>query len=140
MCAGCQLLGLAIYNSVILDVRFPLTVYRKLRGVKPTMRDLAIVRAPGQSASRHHAAQSGDSSVVLCAQVRPDEAASLQAVLEYEGDLAEDMDLRFDVDVEVWGDVKTVELKAGGSDIVVTKDNREGGGSAAMCVCREASY
>lgn len=38
-----QLLGLAIYNSVILDVRFPLVVYRKLRGIEPTLRDLAEV-------------------------------------------------------------------------------------------------
>ena len=41
-CAA-QLLGLAIYNSVILDVRFPLVVYRKLRGIEPTLRDLAEV-------------------------------------------------------------------------------------------------
>lgn len=35
-----QILGLAIYNSVILDVHFPMVVYRKLMGVPPTLDDL----------------------------------------------------------------------------------------------------
>jgi hypothetical protein len=34
------LLGLAIYNSVILDVRFPSVVYRMLMGKKPSLADL----------------------------------------------------------------------------------------------------
>ena len=32
--------GLAIYNNIILDVKFPLTVYRKLLGLKPTLEDM----------------------------------------------------------------------------------------------------
>jgi hypothetical protein len=46
-----QLLGLAIYNSVILDIRFPLVVYKKLLGIKPTFADLEgynPVRGPFQ--------------------------------------------------------------------------------------------
>jgi hypothetical protein len=39
-----QILGLAIYNSVILDVRFPLVVYKKLLGIKPTIEDLCVLR------------------------------------------------------------------------------------------------
>ena len=34
------LLGLAIYNSIILDVHFPITVYRKLLNCTPTLDDL----------------------------------------------------------------------------------------------------
>ena len=34
------MLGLAIYNTVILDVRFPMVVYRKLLGCKGTFEDL----------------------------------------------------------------------------------------------------
>ncbi|OQR78664.1 ubiquitin-protein ligase E3A-like [Tropilaelaps mercedesae] len=34
------ILGLAIYNNVILDVRFPMVVYRKLFGAKGTYKDL----------------------------------------------------------------------------------------------------
>ena len=36
-------LGLAIYNSTIVDVHFPSVVYRKLVGKKGTFRDLADV-------------------------------------------------------------------------------------------------
>ncbi len=32
--------GLAFYNNVILDVRFPLVVYKKLLNIKPTLNDL----------------------------------------------------------------------------------------------------
>ena len=32
--------GLAIYNNIILDVKFPLTVYRKLLGLKPSLEDM----------------------------------------------------------------------------------------------------
>ena len=34
------LLGLAIYNSIILDVHFPITIYRKLLNCTPTIDDL----------------------------------------------------------------------------------------------------
>ena len=34
------LFGLAIYNSIILDVHFPMTVYRKLLNCTPTFDDL----------------------------------------------------------------------------------------------------
>ena len=34
------LLGLAIYNSIILDVHFPITIYRKLLNCTPTMDDM----------------------------------------------------------------------------------------------------
>ena len=32
--------GLAIYNNIILDVKFPLVVYKKLLGIKPTLDDM----------------------------------------------------------------------------------------------------
>ncbi len=38
------ILGLAIYNSVILDVRFPLVVYKKLLGIKSTLDDLCVLK------------------------------------------------------------------------------------------------
>ena len=37
-CARAQLIGLAIYNTVLLDLNFPMVVYRKLVGQKPTLR------------------------------------------------------------------------------------------------------
>ena len=35
-------LGLAIYNNIILDVHFPMVVYRKLMGKKGTFEDLKL--------------------------------------------------------------------------------------------------
>jgi ubiquitin-protein ligase E3 A len=35
-----RLIGLAIYNSVILDVHFPVALYKKLSGIKPNLQDL----------------------------------------------------------------------------------------------------
>jgi hypothetical protein len=35
-----MLLGLAVYNSVILDVHFPLALYKKLMTVPVTLQDL----------------------------------------------------------------------------------------------------
>ena len=32
--------GLAIYNNIILDVKFPITVFRKLLGLKPSLEDM----------------------------------------------------------------------------------------------------
>ena len=34
------IIGLAIYNAIILDVRFPLIAYKKLLGLKPTLDDV----------------------------------------------------------------------------------------------------
>lgn len=34
------IIGLAIYNNIILDVRFPMVVYKKLLGKKGTFNDL----------------------------------------------------------------------------------------------------
>lgn len=38
------ILGLAIYNNVILDICFPMVVYRKLFGARGTYRDLLDYR------------------------------------------------------------------------------------------------
>ena len=35
----CQVIGLAIYNSVILDLHFPFVVYKKLMGWAPNFDD-----------------------------------------------------------------------------------------------------
>ena len=34
------ILGLGMFNGVILDVKFPLVVYKKILGLKPTLEDL----------------------------------------------------------------------------------------------------
>lgn len=46
-----QILGLAIYNGIILDLHFPFVVYKKLVGLEPTLDDLKDVN-PVRASSR----------------------------------------------------------------------------------------
>lgn len=94
-----SLVGLAIYNDVILNVAFPLSVYRKLAGVEMTLADLA--------------------------EIRPAVAKGLQDVLEYTGGDDEDVFcLTFSAPVEEWGITKSVPLLPGGEDMPVTAANK----------------
>jgi ubiquitin-protein ligase E3 A len=65
------ILGLAIYNDVILDVHFPLVVYKKLLGGKPNLEDLK--------------------------DARPQVGRSLQKLLDFEGDVEGAFGLDFQV-------------------------------------------
>lgn len=94
------LLGLALYNGVLLDVQFPTLLYRLLRGEPPTLRDLN--------------------------ELRPSVAVSLQGVLDYEEDNMEDvLCLDFTAPYESWGAPKSAELIPGGKDIMVTQQNKQ---------------
>ncbi|XP_031694015.1 ubiquitin-protein ligase E3A isoform X5 [Oncorhynchus kisutch] len=94
------ILGLAIYNNCILDVHFPMVVYRKLMGKKGTYLDLT------------------DSHPVLY--------QSLRELLEYEGDVEEDMMITFQISqTDLFGDPITYDLKENGDKIPVNADNRK---------------
>ncbi|KAG7377858.1 putative E3 ubiquitin-protein ligase HTD2 [Phytophthora pseudosyringae] len=93
------LLGLAIYNAVILDVSFPHIVYKKLMGCTLGLEDLEIAL--------------------------PDLGRGLRQLLTFKGDVEGVYQRNFEYSYEVFGEVKTVELKLGGSSIPVTNDNRE---------------
>ncbi|KAL1023398.1 hypothetical protein UPYG_G00040320 [Umbra pygmaea] len=93
-------LGLAIYNNCILDVHFPMVIYRKLMGKKGTYLDLA------------------DSHPVLY--------QSLKELLEYKGNVEEDMMITFQISqTDLFGDPITYDLKEHGDKIPVTEDNRK---------------
>ncbi|MED6275335.1 Ubiquitin-protein ligase E3A, partial [Characodon lateralis] len=93
-------LGLAIYNNCILDVHFPMVVYRKLMGKKGTFLDLS------------------DSHPVLY--------QSMKEVLEYTGSLEEDMMLTFQIShTDLFGNPMLYDLKEKGDQIPVTKENRQ---------------
>ncbi|KAK2149458.1 hypothetical protein LSH36_451g01060 [Paralvinella palmiformis] len=93
-------LGLAIYNSVILDIHFPMVVYRKLMGKLGTFEDLK------------------DSHVTL--------AKGLMELLEYDGDVEEMFMQTFCVSyTDVFGSTITQQLKTNGDRIPVTNDNRQ---------------
>ncbi|KAL5012275.1 hypothetical protein ScPMuIL_010826 [Solemya velum] len=94
-------LGLAIYNSTIVNVRLPSVVYRKLMGKKGTFQDLK--------------------------DVDPTLASSLQQMLDYEGDDLEETFMQtFSVSqVDVFGTTINHMLKDKGDHIPVTNDNRK---------------
>ncbi|GMF56685.1 unnamed protein product [Phytophthora fragariaefolia] len=93
------LLALAIYNAVILDVSFPHIVYKKLMGCPLGLEDLELAL--------------------------PDLGRGLRQLLNFRGDVEGVYQRNFEYSYEVFGEVKTVELKPGGSSVPVTNTNRE---------------
>lgn len=92
------LVGLALYNGVLLDVRFPMAVYRKLLSLPLGLEDM----------------------------VDEEVKQGLHLLLNYEGDDVEDVFcLSFDVSWMAMGKEQTIELKPNGSEIPVTNENRE---------------
>jgi ubiquitin-protein ligase E3 A len=92
------LVGLAVYNSVLLDVNFPQAVYRKLLALPLGLEDM----------------------------VDEEIKRGLQQLLDYEGDDVEDIFcLTFDVNWVDLGQEKRKELKPNGSNISVSLDNKE---------------
>ncbi|XP_077370571.1 ubiquitin-protein ligase E3A isoform X1 [Festucalex cinctus] len=93
-------LGLAIYNNCILDVHFPMVVYRKLMGKKGTFRDLA------------------DANPIL--------HQSLNELLEYTGSVEEDMMITFQISqTDLFGNPLMYDLRENGDKIPVTNENRK---------------
>lgn len=92
-------LGLAIYNNIILDIAFPMVVYRKLMGRRGVFADLQ------------------DAQTVLY--------NSLKSLLEHEGSLEDTFMMNFMISyTDVFGTTITHDLKENGAKIPVTVDNR----------------
>lgn len=94
-------LGLAIYNNIILAVNFPMVVYRKLMGIKGSFADLA------------------DWNPIIY--------NSLKAILDYDGDDIEDVFMQtFRISYQdVFGNVLTHDLIENGDLILVNHDNKQ---------------
>ncbi len=115
------LMGLAVYNGIILDLHLPSICYRKL--LSPPVVPAPSPSSPGESTSNvgHVAHPSLDD----LAEIMPDVARSLRELLLYEGDVEEDLMLTFEVSVDEYGSVITGDLKQGnGKNVNVTQDNR----------------
>jgi len=93
------ILGLAIYNGVILDLNFPHALYKKLLGVLPSFEDFV--------------------------ECNPRSGKSLQELLDFEGDVEDVFCRSFQVSYDYFGEMKTVELKENGDHIPVTEVNRK---------------
>jgi hypothetical protein len=94
-----RLIGLAIYNSVILDLKFPPAIYKKLQNEPLGFEDLKLV-----DPILYH---------------------SLKQVLEYEGPVDDLFDWTFTIDVDVFGSKVQVELIENGKDKKVDNENKQ---------------
>jgi len=92
------LLGIAIYNSTILELHFPPVIYKKLLGIKPTLDDLL--------------------------EAQPTLARGLLQLLEFDGDVEAVFARDFTVSRESYGEQIVVPLKPDGEKIPVTNANR----------------
>uniref|UniRef100_A0A1I8G971 HECT-type E3 ubiquitin transferase n=1 Tax=Macrostomum lignano TaxID=282301 RepID=A0A1I8G971_9PLAT len=109
------LMGLAVYNSINLDVRFPSICYRKL--LSPSV----VPSATGTT-------QLGVCSITLTdlREVMPELAHGLYELLRHQGDVAEDFGATFEIGyTDGAGKNRTVELKPDGRSISVTNANRQ---------------
>ncbi|CAL8073193.1 unnamed protein product [Calicophoron daubneyi] len=93
------LCGLAIYNSIIVDLSFPLAMFRKLLGDTPVLDDLK--------------------------ELDPIVGRSLQQLLDYEGeDFESAFCLTFALDIDFFGESRQVELIENGANVPVTQENK----------------
>lgn len=106
-------MGLAIYNSTILDVALPPFAFRKLLAAAPTNggRLSSIVR------------QGLRYTLEDLKEYRPRLARGLRDLLEYEGD-AEDLGLDFTITMDKYGTAVQVPLCKNGEGLAVTNSNR----------------
>lgn len=92
-------MGLAIYNFTIIDIPFPLALYKKLLSEPIGLSDLK--------------------------GLSPMMANSLQSLLDYDGNDMQDVyGLTFDISRDVFGEAVTIPLKQNGSNIPVTQENK----------------
>lgn len=107
-------LGLAIYNSTILDVALPPFAFRKLLAAAP-------IAAPGATS---HAKPSMTYSLEDLAEYRPSLAHGLRQLLEFEGDVENTFCRDFVADVDRYGQLTQVPLCPDGEKRPVTNANR----------------
>lgn len=92
------LLGLAIYNSVLLDLNFPRIVYKKLVGLEGTLEDLK--------------------------EIEPDLYNTLKNISKME-DGFENLFMTMSISYDNFGLEEIFELVPGGKDIALTRENRD---------------
>ena len=91
-----MLIGLAIYNGIILDIAFPTVIFKKLAGQPGVFSDLE--------------------------EFEPEIYRNLSKILEYDDKTVEELDLTFVISLPN-GDTKEHELDENSSDKKVTKSN-----------------
>ena len=93
-------LGLALFNGIILDVKFPLVIYKKLLGITPCLNDLK--------------------------EYDPELYNSLNFLVNTDNkNLKEDLDTNFTVSVDKFGEKIIIPLKPNGENIMVDYENKK---------------
>ena len=93
------ILGLAIFNSIILDIKFPLAVYKKLLGINPTLEDLK--------------------------ECDPETYNSMKFILDTNDEnLKDDLDSYFTATYDKFGEKITIPLKPNGENIMIDNENK----------------
>ncbi|EON67612.1 hypothetical protein W97_06980 [Coniosporium apollinis CBS 100218] len=108
------LLGLAIYNSTILDVALPPFAFKKLLASAPN----STTAVPSVRQPLHYTLED-------LAEFRPALARGLRALLDHDGDVEMDFCRDFVADVERYGAVTQVPLCPNGAKRPVTNENRQ---------------
>ncbi|KAI9228185.1 MAG: ubiquitin-protein ligase E3A-like protein [Piptocephalis tieghemiana] len=93
------MLGLAIYNNVQLEVKFPAAAYKRLCGQPVGLEDLC--------------------------ELDPDLGNGLAKLLTLSKEELEGLEMTFEVDVEVYGENRTFPLGPNGENRPVTVENRQ---------------
>ncbi|KAJ1749835.1 hypothetical protein LPJ55_003620 [Coemansia sp. RSA 990] len=94
-----QLIGLAVYNAVILDIHLPPAMYKKLLGVSVTREDLR--------------------------EVDPELYHGLMQLLNLTTEELEFLERTFEIEYEDLGELRTHELIPGGAHTLLTIHNRD---------------
>lgn len=109
-------LGLAIYNSTILDVALPPFAFRKLLFAAPTPPTGVLAASPRPIMTY---------TLADLAEFRPHLAKGLQQLLDYDGDVESTFGLDFTIAVERFGHADMFPLCPGGESRAVSNANRE---------------
>lgn len=113
-------LGLAIYNSTILDVALPPFAFRKLLMAAPAPVPVPVPAIIAPSQAKPTMTYTLDD----LAEYRPRLARGLLQLLDYDGDVESTFCLDFVVDVEKYGSMERIPLCNGGERRAVTNANR----------------
>ena len=92
--------GLAIYNNTILDVKLPITIYKKLLGIKPTLEDMK--------------------------ECDPELYHTLNYLKNnHDNNLKEELDSNFTVIDDKFGEKLVIPLKENGENIMIDNTNKD---------------
>ncbi|SMR44171.1 unnamed protein product [Zymoseptoria tritici ST99CH_3D1] len=113
------LLGLAIYNSTILDISLPSFAFRKLLAAAPTSSNPSsnITSLTGTKNQMTY-------TLSDLAEFRPSLASGLQQLLDFDGDVEATYCRDFVAPIDRYGSLTYVPLISNGENIPVTNSNR----------------